>query len=223
MEINNDIIILPELLIKACSSKIYYRSNGIDLLSVEIGNDHFYQFYISNINHEKTTDSKVLKDKILGLGLFGVIECVSELDLFHSKYKCYPNEYKAQEVLDILKFEERFRYLKSRTNRRVFLLGHFLKKIGINLNQFSRVIDSIVDDAKGSSQFPDWYLYTLFLLSEILTENELRNIVDKKNQVGDSIFNVLNEEQLIFFSENMLKYGFAIGETDFLTFNKAFV
>lgn len=222
--------IVPELLRRLCLDGQLLGSYSERKIKAHISGS-FEEKYLMQLFADLHSSELGLDNLLKQLGPQGVINTLSESYLYHFMHGEYPGERDDFFVEDILIFEKRFKALDVQNERRLYLLGYFLKLCSLSeergCKQFlnldiSENVDEYIKDLTHQGQFCDWYLLGLIVVSKLYPEEELGSIF-KKKVLLNSIFEKLSSKQQELFVGSFLQYGYSIQNSDFILYQKVFV
>ena len=213
---------IPEVISKLCSLSIKNNRQGHSEIFDLIENDDFLKVLTSKIFGKYGHDQGIL-GVITTLGLHGVRNRIVEAYIYYVKYKHFPNEIELDEVYDILDFEQRYDFLFSEFNSRIFLLGFFLKMCDLQYNleldsSFLSIpfeVDEILVVGKSKNNYADWLILFVWGFFKIFDKQKALHILTESKGDLSVILSKISQadyEQCIMM---ILKYGQAINDDSF--------
>lgn len=215
---------IPEVISKLCSLSIKNNRQGHSEIFDIIENDDFLKVLTSKIFGKFNHDQGIL-GVITTLGLHGVRNRIVEAYIYYVKNKHFPNEIELDEVYDILDFEQRYDFLFSELNSRVFLLGFFLKMCDLHYeynieleSSFLSIpfeVDEVLDVGKSKNNYPDWLILFVWGFVKIFDKQKALHLLTESKGDLSVILSKISQadyEQCIVM---ILKYGQVINDNSF--------
>lgn len=221
---------IPESLSQLCSLNLKNsRKSYSDIFEI-IEADPFLNLLV-----KKNFSPYLKKGGILGmltaLGWEGVRNRLAESYIYHCRYKKYPNEIELDEVNDVLDIEKRFDFLYSELDSRVFMLGMYLKlcdvvseESGLEIkNSFISIppeVDEILILGKSKNLNPDWLVVAVLCFYQVLGHQKTKTLLIGENGNMEEILKLISPEEYDQVIAGLLKYGYAINDTQFFVEKK---
>jgi hypothetical protein len=221
---------IPDSLSRLCSLNLKNsRKSYTDIFEI-IEADPFLRILVKDIFAPFIKNGGVL-GMLTALGWEGVRNRLAESYIYYCRYKKFPTLVELDEVNDVLDIEKRFDFLYSELNSRVFMLGMYLKLCQISSEnnpdldgqEFITIpseVDEILILGKSKNLNPDWLVVIVWSFYQLYgQERAAKLLLDSKGDMK-VILDDISAEDYEKITASLLKYGFAINDTQFFVARK---
>ncbi len=217
---------VPNSIAQVCSFSLKNNRTSTSEIIKVIEKDDFLSLHIKNSYKDKLKKGNV-STLISSMGLEGIRNRLTETYIHHARYGKFQMQDEIDEVHDILDLENRFNFMFSEGNSRVFLLGLYLKLSDIHMEDsfdflagdfmvIPPEVDEILILSKSRSRYPDWLILITWTLLLILGKEKAEQTLVKTKGKLDDIFSVLSKDEGEAIVRVLLKYAYGISDRDFL-------
>ncbi len=217
---------LPETITKLCCLPLDNGRRTYTEIYDLLEEDRFMFTFVKTI-FEDDLDKGGILGLLTSMGWKGFRDRLTEAYLYYARFGRYPHFIELDEVYDVLDFENRFNFLLTENNSRVFLLGFYLKLGQIELEKASSEmndilsipveVDEILIEGKSHLPKPDWLILLIWGLFESLGKNA---VVEHLKKDDIAITNILSQEHYKSLTESFLTYGHAINDDELFVMKK---
>ncbi len=218
-------ISLPETMTRLCGFTHSNSRRGYSQLLDIIESDQFLNLYVK-MAFKEYLDKAGIPGMLNALGWRGFRDRVAEAYLYHAMYGRFPEAIELNEVDYVLDLEKRFDFLNTESNSRVFMLGMYLKLCEIyferngifpdeSLNHIPPEVDEILIKGKSKPQTPDWLIVIVWSLTQVMgAEKAATTLLQSKGKMNQILLE-LKQDQYGHVLRSLLRYGFAIQDSQF--------
>lgn len=217
---------VPDWFCRLCQLNLHNSKKSFADISDLIKSDPFLKLYINESFSEFMKKGGLL-GMLNAIGWEGLRNRLGEAILHKHDTGSYPKKLEFDYIESVIDFEKRFEFLFTEGNSRIFLLGVFLKTAelqGTRDEDSSLVIpvelDEAISEMKSKSETPDWLLFSMLALMDVLGESIAISQLKKHQANIDIIIDSLSQEESDLFFNLLLKYGHGINEEEFFQESK---
>jgi hypothetical protein len=218
-------ISIPDAIIKICSKKMGNNRSSFGLIADIIDADPFLKLYVKQVFSEYLENGDILR-MLTTLGWDGFRNRLAEAYIYHARNQKFPTKIVLDEVYDVLDIENRFDFLFTEGDSKVFQFGMYLKLCDIYLENNNEYfnddfisipveVDEILAKGKGRSFDSDWLVVITWSIVNIVgVEKTKKLFIENKGNWKVILDQLTIKEQDVFFA-CLLRYGHGVKDQNF--------